>query len=72
MNARVLFSGFELEGSDDGKIQISLWVENLLDEEYVVNALEVDNDPSDLTPSNYTVGAYGEPLTYGIDIDFLL
>ena len=72
LNARLLFSGFELEGADDGKVEISLWAENILDEEYIVNAVHVDSDPAGGPPNeSFVSGAFGEPITYGIDIDFV-
>lgn len=71
LNARLLFSGFELEGADDGKIQISVWGENLTDEEYIINAADVTSFSSSGTPENFTSGAYGTPLTFGMDIDYV-
>ncbi len=70
LNARLLFSGFELEGADDGKVEISLWAENILDEEYIVNAAHIDSNPAGVDQS-FVSGAFGEPITYGIDIDFV-
>ena len=72
LNARLLLSGFELEGSEDGKIQISLWGENLLDEDYIVNAVDVTAfNPTTGQEQSFTSGAFGTPMTYGMDIDFV-
>ena len=72
LNARLLFSGFELEGADDGKVEISLWANNLLDEEYLVNAASVTSISATTGQDrSFVSGAFGDPVSFGLDVDFV-
>ena len=59
LNARLIVSDIAME-DDSGTLQLSLWVKNLQDEEYVVNSL--------VGMSGSTLRAYGEPRSYGVDV----
>ena len=71
LNARLLFSGFELEGADDGKVEISLWANNILDEEYLVNAASVTSITTAGQDRSFVSGAFGDPVSFGLDVDFV-
>ena len=62
-NSRLSMSGFELE-DEAGEIEIGIWVNNLTDDEYLVTGTQIENS------GTYSIGAFGEPRSYGIDIRY--
>lgn len=61
LNGRLTFGDVKLS-PNSGALKISVWGENLTDEEYIIDAFAI-GDPA------ISIGqAFGEPRTYGIDV----
>lgn len=63
INARLTLSDISL-GQDAGALKASLWGKNLMDEEYIVDSFPVGD------PAIAIAQAFGEPRTFGIDINY--
>lgn len=64
LNGRVTLSEIMLGGGDHHSLQLALWGKNLADEEYRVYAFPVGN------PVLTIPAAYGEPRSYGIELQY--
>ena len=64
VNVRLNMSGLQLE-DESGTLEVGLWIDNMLDEDYPIASQYIRADASDAI-----VSTYGEPRTYGMDIRY--
>lgn len=64
LNARVALADIKLGSGDNHSLQLALWGKNLTDEEYRVYAFPVGN------PVLSIPAAYGEPRSYGVELQY--
>jgi len=64
LNGRITLSEIRLGGGDNNVLQLALWGRNLTDEEYRVYAFPVGDPPLTIP------AAYGEPRTYGVELQY--
>lgn len=64
-NARLTLADIAV-GRDSGRLNVSLWGENLTDEEYIISAFPIGN------PAVTIVQAFGDPRTVGINVTYEL
>ena len=62
-NARLTLADIDV-GRDSGTLKVSVWGQNLLDEEYIVFAVAVGN------PAASIMQGFGDPRTYGISLNY--
>lgn len=63
VNGRITLSEIPV-GPDQGNLRVALWGKNLTDEEYRVYAFPVGNPPLTIP------AAYGDPMTYGVEVEY--